>query len=313
MHLKQKTVQSDVATVYIAENGEGSPLEFVESVQPPIPQSEKWVLIISTLYGCPVKCRFCDAGQFYRGIVSLEDLLGQVDIMISNRYPDGIIPVPKFKIQLARMGEPALNPAVLDFLRVLPEKYTAPGLLPTLSTIAPASADRFFKDLIDIKQSIYAERFQMQFSIHTTDEKRRDWLIPIKKWSFSAIADYGADFYQEQGRKITLNFALAEGQPVDPDIMLKYFDPSIFLVKVTPVNPTARAKEHGLDSHVHRKATDYPVIDRMREAGYDVILSIGDWEENEIGSNCGQYITNYLKAEDKVDGYSYMLEVVGEK
>jgi len=310
IHLKKKTAESEIAVVYVAESAEGHPLEFVESVQPPIPQEEKWVLIISTLYGCPVHCRFCDAGHFYRGPVPLEDLLEQVEIMVQPRYPDRVIPVSKFKIQLARMGEPAFNPAVLDFLRILPETYDAPGLLPTLSTIAPASADRFFRELIEIKQSLYPKHFQMQFSIHTTDEARRDWMIPVKKWSFSAMADYGMDFYQTGGRKITLNFALAEHQPLDPDVLLKYFNPDSFLVKVTPINPTARALENGLASHVHRQASSYPVIDRIREAGYDVILSIGDWEENAIGSNCGQYITNYMKAEKKVEGYSYPLKPV---
>ena len=308
IQLRSKTAQSDVATVYLAETADGKVLEFVESVQPPVPREEKWVLIISTLFGCPVACRFCDAGQFYRGAVPLEDLLEQIDIMVRQRYPDRVVPVPKFKIQLARMGEPALNPAVLELLRQLPERYEVPGLLPTLSTIAPASAEKFFTQLLDIKHALYPRRFQLQFSIHTTDETRRDWMMPVRKWSFAVMADYGRAFYQVGGRKITLNFALAQDQPVDPDVLLRHFDPARFLVKVTPINPTARAQENGLASHVHRSASDYPVIDRLREAGYDVILSMGDWEENAIGSNCGQYITNYLKSKTRVEGYSYALE-----
>ncbi|MCK4942927.1 MAG: radical SAM protein, partial [Candidatus Aminicenantes bacterium] len=50
-----------VAMVYLAEMRASRFVEFVESVQPPQPRSEKWVLIISTLFGCPVDCEMCDA------------------------------------------------------------------------------------------------------------------------------------------------------------------------------------------------------------------------------------------------------------
>jgi 23S rRNA (adenine2503-C2)-methyltransferase len=48
----------------------------------------------------------------------------------------------------------------------------------------------------------------------------------------------------------------------------------------------------------------------MRSAGYDVILSIGEVEENRIGSNCGQYVTRHLNAGETVGmsghgGYDY--------
>jgi len=48
-----KSGREDLATVYIAENENGKRFEFVESIQPPFTKEEKWVSIISTLYGCP--------------------------------------------------------------------------------------------------------------------------------------------------------------------------------------------------------------------------------------------------------------------
>ena len=56
------------------------------------------------------------------------------------------------------MGDPAFNSNVLDVLEELPLLYSAPGLLPTLSTIAPKGTDRFFERLGDIKEKIYKER-----------------------------------------------------------------------------------------------------------------------------------------------------------
>ena len=66
MKIISKTAKSDIATVYIAEIN-GKHIEFVESIQPPLSKQDKWVLIISTLFGCPVGCKMCDAGSFYHG------------------------------------------------------------------------------------------------------------------------------------------------------------------------------------------------------------------------------------------------------
>jgi len=314
MKILAKTKDSDIATVYIGESSTGHPVEFVESVQPPLPREEKWVLIISTLYGCPVGCKFCDAGNYYKGRISAQDMLAQIETMTARRYPDRLIPIPKFKIQFARMGDPALNPAVIEVLRQLPEIYQSPGLLPTISTIAPQGSDRFFADLLAVKQELYPTNFQMQFSIHTTDEEKRRWMIPVKTWSMQQIAEYGKAFHEIGGRKTTLNFALSDDSLLDPDVLLRDFSPQNFLIKITPINPTAVARENGLASHIKNANVEYEVVDRLREAGYEVILSIGEKEENQIGSNCGQYITNYLKGENKIeDGYTYSLTPVEEK
>jgi len=34
-----------------------------------------------------------------------------------------------------------------------------------------------------------------------------------------------------------------------------------------------------------------PVIKKFHSQGFDVILSIGEVEENKIGSNCGQFVS----------------------
>jgi hypothetical protein len=142
------------------------------------------------------------------------------------------------------MGEPSLNPAVLDVLDELPDRYHAPGLMPSISTVAPAGAQRFFEQLIDIKQSKYSGgRFQFQFSLHTTDDSLRDEIIPVKKWRFDEMAAYGERFFLPGDRKITLNFALAHGAPVDPDVLRQHFDPGKFLIKITPQSDLSRSAE----------------------------------------------------------------------
>jgi 23S rRNA (adenine2503-C2)-methyltransferase len=297
--------------VYVVEYP-GGLVECVEAIQPPRSREDKWVLMISTLFGCPINCKMCDAGGHYRGKLTEEEMFSQIEYLIGQRYPSGQVPSKQFKIQFARMGEPALNPAVLDLLRSLPGRLQAPGLLPSFSTIAPHGTDDFFEELIDIKDEYYpGGRFQFQFSIHTTDTARRDELIPVRKWNFQKVAAFGERYYQPGDRKITLNFALAEDSPVDPGVLLEYFDPELFLVKITPLNPTYQALASGLKSYVKHKdeISDYPVLQAVEQAGYQLILSIGEQEENRIGSNCGQYVQKHLLENEGLSaGYTYQVD-----
>lgn len=302
----------DIAMVFLGQVRPGKYVEFVHSVQPPIPREEKWVLIVSTLFGCPVGCRMCDAGGWYDGKPSAAEIMDQIDYMVERYYPDRVVPVRKFKIQFARMGEPALNPAVLEVLSELPRRYHAPGLTPSISTVAPEGSDTFFRELTDIKNSLYSGgQFQMQFSIHTTDAVRREQWIPVRKWDFARIARFGDEFYQSGDRKITLNFALAEDAPLDAVVLARYFDPSFFCVKLTPVNPTVKAVAGGIANAIRSEiqAEGLPQVKALRRLGYDVIISIGELEENKIGSNCGQYIKTFLDKKKFISADSYLYEL----
>lgn len=283
----------DLARVFVAELKDGARIEFVESVQPPVPRCEKWVLIVSTLKGCPVGCPICDAGGDFRGRLTAEEILGQVDYLVRRRFPDGPIPVRRLKVQLARMGEPALNDAVLEVLRRLPGAVRVPVLMPSLSTVAPAGRAAFFEELLAVKDALYpGGRFQLQFSIHTTDEVARRAVVPIRTMTFAEMARLGDRFHAPGDRKITLNFAPIRGLPLDPAALLPLFSPERFAVKLTPVNPTFAARRAGLSGVLDpadRQACAAAAA-AFERAGYDAILSIGELAENEIGSNCGMYV-----------------------
>jgi 23S rRNA (adenine2503-C2)-methyltransferase len=306
------TGTEDVAMVYVVDMGENRLIECVESIQPPIPREDKWVLLVSIMFGCPIGCSMCDAGGHYQGKPTRKQILDQIDFLVRKRYPDGTIPAKQFKIQFARMGEPTLNPAVLEVLDELPDLYQAPGLMPSISTVAPKGCDDFLEQLMDIKYNRYSKgKFQFQFSIHTTDETLRDQIIPVKKWSFAQMKTYGERFYSPGDRKVTLNFALAQDMPVDPQILLNHFDPEIFLIKITPLNPTYQAMENQLSSYIDPNIADngYEIVEALKLSGYQVIVSIGELEENLIGSNCGQYIKRHLAATNPIsDGYTYSIQ-----
>ena len=294
MRIVSTSGESDLATVYVGELGDGERIEFVESVQPPVPREEKWVLIVSTLRGCPVSCPICDAGIRFGGRLDAAEIMGQIDYMIRRRFPGGKVSVPKLKIQFARMGDPAFNPAVIDVLERLPEIYPeAPGLMPSISTIAPAGTDGFFDKLTDVKKRLYPDgRFQMQFSLHTSDEEKRFELVPLRTWSFRRMAEWGESFHSPGDRRISLNFAPVHGFPVNAASIAEVFSPELFMVKLTPVNPTLESARRMMLGVIDpdRPETAGEMVSAFRERGFQTILSIGETRENLIGSNCGMYV-----------------------
>ncbi|MCB2213641.1 radical SAM protein [bacterium] len=305
MKVVAHTGDPDLAMVYIGEDESGRRLEFVESLEPPYLREEKWVNILSTLWGCPIQCRFCDAGLKYKGRVNAATMLAQLDALVSMRYPDRVIPSRKWKIQFARMGEPAFNRDVITVLRELPNRYVAPGLMPSVSTVAPKGCNRFFNELLDVKHELYPHRFQFQFSLHSTDPEERRRLIPAPTMTFAEMAEYGDRIYRGEGRKVTLNFALGVGLQVNAEEAMRWFNPDSFLIKLTPMNPTVQATRNGyIDDSPDPSRFVADKADQFRDVGFEVIESIGELEENAIGSNCGQYLERMNKCSIPVS-YSY--------
>ena len=125
------------------------------------------------------------------------------------------------------------------------------------------------------------------------------------------MASYGDKYYQEGDRKITLNFALAKKMPIEPDVLSMYFNPEKFLIKITPLNPTYQAQENDLNSFIdpsHEIEKDQ-LVEALERIGYRVIVSIGELEENLVGSNCGQYVLKHLNQKHTIEGgYTYEVE-----
>jgi len=298
--------RGDLATVHVARfRGDDRYLaEFVGSLSGSPSPDEKWVAILSSQYGCPVGCRFCDAGDHFHGNLTREELLAQLDWLVDRRYPDRRVPTRKFKVQFARMGEPALNPAVVDAIREMRTRYDAPGLMPCVSTVAPEASGEFFERLLSVKRELYDESFQLQFSLHTTDGKLRDFLVPCRKWDLGKMSEYGARFHGGRGRKVALNFALSPNAPVDPEVLSGHFPPENFMVKLTPVNPTQNARSRNLVSPLAPDFEEgtHPLVRSLRGAGFEVVVSVGEPEEDELGSNCGQVLALWKKGEGAGSG-----------
>ncbi len=289
-----------LAALYLASLGQDRLVEFVDTLEPGLPKARKWVMMVSTQIGCAVGCLMCDAGALgYGGNLSREEILAQVRHIAAENHGLELSRHPKVKIHFARMGEPSLNPEVLGALKDLAREFPGPGVIPSLSTVAPKSpaVEPFFEDLLRVKDSLFSGgRFQLQFSLHATGEDKRREIVPIRKWSLEEVAAYGERFVKPGDRKVTLNFALAEGEGLDPEELGRTFDPGSFLVKITPVNPTRSARASGRSfAWTAEPAPLKALAGELQRLGFTVILSPSLPEEIAAETSCGQLWSGALK------------------
>ncbi len=271
---------------------DGKSVECVDGLAPPLTRQQKWIINISTQFGCPVGCPFCDAAFAYHGNPTADELLAQVRWGLDRHPAELRNTCEKLKVHFARMGEPSLNPSCLEAAEELPNIIPTKGLWCCMATVAPTGRDGFFQQLYNLKERLYRGRFQLQFSVQSTNEQDRNRLIPMSHWSLNELAEFGKNFHEPGDRKVVLNFALAHDVEFDPEVIVDTFDPAHFAAKLTPVNPTARGAEQGFQTVLrseHEK-TIQAACDALTERDFDVVLSIGDEREDEVGSNCGQAV-----------------------
>lgn len=264
-------------------------VETVDGLAPPLSRREKWIINVSTQFGCPVGCPFCDAALDFAGNLTAEEMLWQVKWALG-RHPGEERDCQKLKVHFARMGEPALNDAVLEALERLPVLIDCRGLWGCVATIFPRGRGGWFERLFALKDRLFLGRFQLQFSVQSTDENVRRRLIPMPHASLAELAKWGQRFFRPGDRKVVLNFALARDVPFEPEKLSALFDPGSFALKLTPVNPTAAGARSGFRSvlRTEQAAVLEHACERLQASGFDVVLSVGDEREDRVGSNCGQ-------------------------
>jgi 23S rRNA (adenine2503-C2)-methyltransferase len=290
--------RDDLAVVHLLRLGPhpDEVVEVVDALDPRSTRSEKTCILLSTQFGCPVGCLPCDAGGRHFGDLTAEQMLAQVAFVLERR-PE-IHSSKKIKIHLARSGEPSLNDQTLVALERLPRLIPSRALLPCVSTIAPVGRERYFERLATIRDRLFRGRFQLQISLDTTDEVVRSRLKPWPLLSLERVASLGERFFSAGERKVVLNFALAVGVPFDPGVLAARFDPERFLVKLTPVNPSERARSNAFESILSSERRDAAarIVEELASRGMECVVSIGEPEEVALGCNCGQLAWRWSEA-----------------
>ncbi len=194
-----------------------------------MPLSEKWVITISTQYGCSMDCKFCDVPKVGKGLnATYYDMLNQIKCGL-NLHTE-ITGTKRLNIHFARMGEPTFNGNVLDVAaclhRNIYDVWQNSGTVhPVVSTMLPKNNTHLLKFLhiwcSDIKNNLYRGDAGLQFSINSTSNKQREEMFSGNSLTLEEISEIGKLLPTPKGRKYALNFALADNYEVDAD-MIKF-------------------------------------------------------------------------------------------
>ena len=265
--------------------------------------AEKWVITLSSQYGCSMGCKFCDVPTVGGGInATLKDLTDQV-INALKLHPE-IESTKRLNIHYARMGEPTLNYNVIEHAIGL-SKEIRPHIgkshvHPVVSTMMPILNSRltgFLHDWCEIKNSIFKGSAGLQLSINSTCDIQRVNMFNGSSLSLDTISKIGASLPNPKGRKYTLNFALADEYELNAHKLSNLFDTDKFMIKITPMHLTSACSKNDIKTtDGYSYFTPYKEIEEeLKEYGFDVLVFIPSREEDESMITCGNAILSNNK------------------
>lgn len=265
----------------------------------PMPLTEKWVITVSTQYGCSMGCKFCDVPKVGPGPnATAGDLAGQILTAI-RQHPE-VSHTKRLNIHYARMGEPTWNGnVILNALTLhdLVRPYIGDSLIhPVVSTMLPRH-NRQLREFLrqwteDVKNGAFKGDAGLQFSINSTDDAQRDYLFSGSALSLDEVAAIGRDLPQPVGRKYALNFALADNSIIDGKRLSELFDPEKFMCKITPLHRTASCEQnHIATTDGYELFTPYRAVEEdLKAHGFDVIVFVPSYDEDNGLITCGNAI-----------------------
>ena len=262
-----------------------------------LPLTEKWVITISSQYGCSMGCKFCDVPKVGPGVnATYSDLKDQIVTGLS-LHPE-ITSTKRLNVHYARMGEPTWNRSVLDFTKNMRKElypYIGRSLIhPVVSTMLPKNnkyLNEYLNDWMEIKNYDFHGNAGLQFSINSTSDSERNEMFSGNSLSLNEISSIGKMLDSPKGRKITLNFAVA-GYEVDAEKLRDLFSPDKFVVKLTPMHKTHTALENGIKTDGDY-TTMYPyqhIEEALKKVGFDVLVFIASEYEDLGRITCGNAI-----------------------
>jgi len=269
-----------------------------------MPMTEKWVITLSTQYGCVMGCNFCDVPNIpFRGNASFQDLTNQLYSAIK-LFPDTSY-TERLNIHFARMGEPIFNDNVFEFTkwlyyfgkRAIQDELglRIEVLHPVLTTSLPKKYKPLYGKIIewcDIKNEVYNGQAGLQFSINSTDKNQRDEMFGGDQLNLIDFAEMAYKLPKPIGRKYCLNFAYSTDYIIEASLLAEMFDPEKFMVKITPIHNNNSCKENGIKTiggyesyQPYRKPEE-----ELKEAGFDVLVFVPSMDEEDGLVTCGNAI-----------------------
>lgn len=255
-----------------------------------LPLSEKWVITISTQYGCSMGCTFCDVPKVGPGRnTTLTDLTDQILVALQ-MHPE-VRTTKRLNVHFARMGEPTWNPNVLEcsmwLKQLIDGRYKVHPVVSTMMPRYNRKLESFIQKWISIKNYIYDGNAGLQLSINSTNDSERHIMFDGNACSLQEMSEI-IGVRGPYGRKFTLNFAVAHWE-IDPDKLLRWFSPNDYIIKLTPMHKTHTAERNFISTdgvyteyHPYRNHEE-----KLKAAGYDVLVFIASDEEDTSRITCG--------------------------
>lgn len=264
-----------------------------------VPKEEKWLIAISTQFGCPQKCQFCLVPTLgFKGNLSREQMWEQLEYVFS-RSPE-VTKSQKIKVGFARMGEPQYNwRNILAVMRDMKSYRDGFRFLPCYNTILPKAKvegkgplDVIIDEVMPAKE--FLDGFMhIQISVNSTNEEERKFLfggadvvtLEEMKRAFNGLPN--------NNRLVTLNFICGAGWELDPR-KLEGFDPNVFCVKITPLNITERTAANNLEDAI---GWNWERMEKIKQSisscGLKVITDVA--AKTELPLCCGNLVHDYKR------------------
>lgn len=261
-----------------------------------LPLEEKWVITISSQYGCSMGCSFCDVPKAGPGInASFEDM--RIQIIEARLLHPEVVGTKRLNIHFARMGEPTFNREVLMAGLLAKDMFGKRfHVHPVISTMMPRrnrDLRKFLSYWMEIKNKSYDGEAGLQLSINTTNEADRMEMFRGNALMLEEISELMNTVVSVvRGRKIALNFAITDRTKVDGKLLARLFDPEKYMCKITPMHDTRACRENGINTpdgyryyYPYRK-----VEEELKRFGFDVLVFIPSIEEDQSRITCGNAV-----------------------
>jgi len=259
-----------------------------------VPVEDKWLIAISTQYGCPQKCRFCLVPSLpFKGNLTREDMWEQLEFVFS-QHPE-VTECKKVKVGFARMGEPQYNwKNILQVMRDMKTYREGFKFLPCYNTILPKvtidgknPVEVLKEEVMNVKE--YLDGFlHIQISTNSTNEDQRKELfgganvvtIEEMKKEFNSL--------HNDNRLITLNFICGSGWEVDPN-KLEGLNPNVFCIKLTPLNVNPATEKNQLEDAIKWNWDNmFQIKQRLEAFGLKTIIDVAAMCELDLC--CGNLV-----------------------
>ncbi|MBI3980976.1 radical SAM protein [Candidatus Microgenomates bacterium] len=276
--LKNKKNSADGSIKYLFEFSDGALAETIKFVY-----DNEQCVCVSTQVGCGVGCRFCASADFsFRRNLNDKEMVAEVRLALEDN--------PELKIfdevAFQGTGEPLSNLTNVSLAgkTLLDQKLTKFLSLATSGNIYMFSKIRE----TPIKQ--------VYLSLHATDDKTRNMLIPTNiATGVKKLISCAKKHAEDTKTKVVINYLLLDRiNDTNNDLanLIKLLDPDFFRIQLIELNKVNNSKNHDL-----RPSHKIDLFkDELERSGYrvSILRSMG----RDVEGGCGQMVSRYVNPND---------------